>query len=289
MTTTDDLLSTLKRIEAELVHERQRRRMDRKLKERATRFKDEFQLLDRPDDAVGLQITAVPVSEDLSLQPLSKPYGQIIDDLPRPRKKLLRLFKETQLEVISPPDFDHTFSPSGWDSILRAVRSDNHRRITTKKGVVLPLTYSYLELHRDGIVEFGFLSCMKLGGSRDGQRGHLMLFPDHAVVAMATVLSWVLSLCRLAERSDIEYLVQTNIHTIAEKTLLYPPGPERTRVYGLEMGEIKRGVTTLPNIPFTSSVKITALLSTIEHDLVNAGSNEYSTNQYGEFELLDSA
>ena len=290
MITTEDLISTLKRIEAELVRERRRRRMNWKLKERSTKFEDAFQLLDRSDDAVGLRITAVPVSDDLSLQSLSKPYGQLIDDLSRPSTKVTRLLKgqDKPLEVTPPLGFDHIFSAHGWDPILRAVRSDSHRTISTKKGEMMPTDYSYLELHRDGIVEFGFLSCMKLGEGRDGKGGYLILFPDHAVVAVAIVLSWVVSLCRFAEHPDTDYMVQAIVHTTGERTFVYSPGPERPMAYGGQMiGKIRRGVMMLPKMSFRQDTDIAALLSMFEQDLVNAVGKYYNTDLYGEFDVLD--
>ena len=283
MTITEDMASTLVRIEAELVRARQRRRLNRKLKERAKRFEDEFQLLDTPDDAFGLRVTAVPVPDDLALQPLSRHPKRLVDKLEVPNVTVTRLVKDQgkPLNVIPPPRSDYAFSSSGWGAMLRAVRSDNH---SVGSNNVMPHQYSYIELHRDGLVEFGFLNSLKLGTERSGQ-GYLMLFSDHAVGGMAKVLPWVASLRRFAGLPDTEYSVQAVICVKGKRTVLYPPGPERAFGVGFFAGRIKRGVTTLPELSFGQDADVAELLSTFEHDLVNAGGRDYGTDLYGEFNL----
>ena len=268
----------LKQIVAELVNARQRQRMDQKLKERATKFEDAFHLLENSNDAVGLRITAVPVSDDLSLEPLSKPFRKLHEDLSIPNIKVTRLFKGKQLDVIPYPDSGHVLAEGGWNLMLRAVRSDDYQEIRNSAGEIMGRThYSYLELHCDGIVEFGLLDCMRY-------RNHLVLFPDHAVVAMATVLLWMLSICQFARLPSTEYMVQPVVHTTGKELILHRPGPENWpfNPHVVEMGKIKRGVMTLPKMLVSQDMDIAALLSSFEHDLVNAGGSNYSTGLYGE-------
>lgn len=272
------IIEKLTRIEAELVRARQERRLNRRLKERSERFRDEFRLLDAPDKAYGLRVTAAPVSR-LPLQPFSGSRQTLLGELGKLGvTEVARLVGDTKrLPVSPPPRSGEVLSISRFRSMLRAIRSTNRSRHQPSHQ------YSYLELHRDGLVEFGFLSCINV--SRVEGRHLLVLFPDYAVSTAANVLSWADAFRRFGELPHVKYAVQVAIHVENEDLCVYQPGPEV--VGGLDvMGKIKRGVTILPKMSFCQDTEAATLLSDLECDLVNVGGKHYSTDSWGKLQIL---
>ena len=103
----------------------------------------------------------------------------------------------------------------GWIPQLRAAR--------TRSGYehLLPINLDrndYIELHCDGLVEFGLVEVITDETTRP-------IFSEPAVWALAYVIYWADALRRCAGIGQVEYAVQIAVHVRCEKVLVVRGSP----------------------------------------------------------------
>ena len=246
-------------------------RLDKKLRERAARFESEFERLTSPDDAYGIRITAVPVGADIRLPTICRPYFKLVEGLNTPCVKVTRQLLDQEPTVVEGLASLHRVGHSGWNPQLRAARS-RPRYDSTE------FTYqSYLELHCDGLVEFGWLAVIENVNKEP-------LYSDYAVRELANVICWAHTLRRYADVGRAEYAVQVAIHVTGEKVFVLP-GANSGWSRGHFAGELLGGVTQMPRYALDDLSDAGALLSMLEHDLCNAGGMAFADDNLGKFEI----
>lgn len=252
-------------------------RLDKKLRERAARFEHEFKRLTSPDDAYGIRITAVPVGDDIRLPAICRPHFKLVEGLNTPSVTVTRQLPDQDPMVVHGLGNFHHVGHTGWDPQLRAARS------RPRHDDLPDVTYhGYLELHCDGLVEFGWLSVME-GVNND------VLYSDHAVRELGNVICWADTLRRYADVGSAEYAAQAAVHVTGEKVLVLPGPSER---WGTSLvlrshsaGKLSRGETRLPRYSLDDVRDASALLSRFEHDLCNAGGMAFADDFLGEFDI----
>ena len=252
-------------------------RLDEKLRRRAARFEDEFGRLTSPESAYGIRITALPVGDDIRLTTICRPQLKLAEGLITPNVTVTRQLPDRAPTTVDGVKDHHQVGHTLWNPQLRSARS---RPLYED----LPdFTYfGYLELHCDGLVEFGWLSVIE-GSNRQ------ILYSDYPVRELANVICWADTLRRYADAGSAEYAVEVAIHVKAEKVFVLPRancswGASALRL-GNFAGELSRGVTPMPRYPLDDVAEAAALLSTFEHDLCNAAGKAFADDTLGKFEI----
>ena len=254
-------------------------RLDKKLQERETRFEHEFERLSAPERAYGIRITAVPVGDDLRLQRIYQKQNRLVKEIVSPTLAVMRQMPDKDLaRVDRTSDLPGRIRDLGWIPQLRAARTrwqyDHLPRININE-------YDYIELHCDGLVEFGFVSVITNVQKRP-------MFSDPAVWALANVIYWADALRRGAGIGQVEYAVQIAVHVKCEKVLVVMRSPQNapdSHRLKYVAGKLERGLTTMPKYSLSEISEAGAILSIFERDLCNAGGKGYSDDDLGKFEV----
>ena len=251
-------------------------RLDKKLRERAARFEDEFERLTSPDDAYGIRITAVPVGDDIRLPTICRPYFKLVEGLNAPSVTVTRQLPDQVPTVVVGLGNLHSVGRSGWNPQLRAARSRPQHDPPDF------MYHGYLEIHCDGLVEFGWLSVIE-------DLHKEPLYSDYAVRELANVICWADTLRRYADVGRAEYAVQAAVHVTGEKVFVLQGASERWGaslvVRSQSAGQLSRCETRLPRYSLDDVSDAPALLSMFEHDLCNAGGIACADHTLGKFEI----
>ena len=250
-------------------------RLDKRLNERAATFVHEFERLTCPKEAYGIRITAMPVGGDIRLPKVCGPHLQLVEGLSTPKVTVTRQRPEQEPKPVTEPPHLRGFGRLGWNPRLRAAR--------TRPISDLPeLTHdAYLELHCDGLVEFGWLEVIE-GGNYDA------LCSDYAVRELANVICWADTVRRYAGVGRAEYVVEVAVHVTGDNVAILPgsmPSGGLSHRSSLFAGQLSRGVTPLPRYSLDDVSDAGGLLSVFEHDLCNAGGNAFADDVLGTFEI----
>ena len=251
-------------------------RLDKKLRERSARFEHEFERLTSPDDAYGIRITAVPVGDDIRLPKICRPYFKLVEGLNTPSVTVTRQWPDHEPTVINGLRDFHSVGHSGWNPQLRAARS--------RPSYDLPdfMYLGYLELHCDGLVEFGWLSVIE-------ELNNEPLYSDYAVRELANVICWADTLRRYADAGRAEYAVEVAVHVTGKKVRVWPGSHERWGTSAVRRanlpGTLSRGVAPMPRYPLDDVSDAGALLSILEHDLCNAAGMAFADDSLGTFQV----
>ena len=247
--------------------------LDKRLNERAASFEHEFDRLTFPNSAYGIRITAMPVGGDIRLPKVCGPHLKLVEGLNAPRVAVTRQRPEQKPRPVTGAPHLRGVGQLGWNPRLRAARS----RPTSD----LPkFTYdAYLELHCDGLVEFGWLEVIE-GGNYDA------LCSDYAVRELASVIGWADAVRRYADAGRAEYVVEVAVQVTGDEVLVLPGSmPSGGLRHGHFTGQLSRGVTTMPRYPLDDVSDAGELLSVFEHDLCNAGGHAFADDALGRFEI----
>lgn len=250
-------------------------RLDNRLNERAARFVREFERLTRPEEAYGIRITAMPVGDDIRLPKVCGPHLKLVEGLTAPRVTVRRQVPEKEPNDVVGMSTHHNVGHSGWNPRLRAARSRPKYDLPTS-----PYD-AYLELHCDGLVEFGWLAVIERGN-------YEALCSDYAIRELANVMCWADTVRRFADVAGAEYVVEVAVRVTDEYVLVQPgsmPSGGHWAVNRHSAGQLLRGVTTMPRYPLDDLSDAGALLSVFEHDLCNAGGHAFADDALGKFEV----
>ena len=249
--------------------------LDKRLNERAARFEREFDRLTIPDNAYGIRITAMPVNGDIRLPKVCGPSLTLVEGLNSPRVTVTRQRPEQEPTLVPGLSNRHRVGHLGWNPQLRAARS---------RPISDPRTRTddaYLELHCDGLVEFGWLEVIE-GGKYEA------LCSDYAVRELANVICWADTVRCYADVGRAEYVLAVAVHVTADEVLVWPgsmPSEGLSHRSSHFTGQLSRGVTPMPRYSLDDVSDAGALLSVFEHDLCNAGGHAFADDVLGRFEI----
>ena len=255
-------------------------RLDKRLQRRARRFESEFRVLHSSDNAYGYCITAIPVGDDIRLTALARPYFALVEGLQEPTVTVLRqTTNDTEPKRIAglKQRRAHRVPSAGWRPQLRAVRSPPRQETPTEHD-------AYLELHCDGLVEFGWVAMPSPGVDYSPT-----LFTNDALVEVATVLCWADTMRRFAGAVAVEYAVQVAVYVFGARLRCLPgswnSGGNSTLADRGSSAWLSTGVTDLPRYSLTDIEDAPALLTLFELDLCNAGGEVYADSQLGSLSM----
>ena len=103
-----------------------------KLRERSDRFAREFTRLETPEDAFGIRITGVPLSDDIRIESVFQ-GNDIINEFAKPTIKVCRQGTNDMDGDLKSIFWNYEFHPSPWRPILRATRAEDND--TNAEGV----------------------------------------------------------------------------------------------------------------------------------------------------------
>ena len=166
-------------------------RFDKRLAERSERFRREFDLLATPGDAFGLRFTALPVGEEVRFDRVYR-QRKIIDELYTPWRTVIWKKGNDSRRLEGLPEFP----PIYWRPILRGARADIHPPANSH------LYTGYQELHCDGLIELGFVTCNHVSP----------LDPDLPLVLFANTVVWANYIRRQSSVPLAEYGLEVEIH-----------------------------------------------------------------------------
>lgn len=252
-------------------------RLDKKLRERAARFEHEFGRLTSPDCAYGIRITAAPVGDDIRLPTICRPQLKLVEGLETPSVTVTRRWADQEPTVVDGLRHLHWVGYTLWNPQLRAARS------RPRHNDLPDLKYDgYLELHCDGLVEFGWLSVIKDSNKE-------LLYSDYAIRELANVICWADTLRRYADAGSAEYAVEVAIDVKGGKVFVLPGSDSgwdaSAATRGHFAGGLPRSVTPMPRYALDDVSDAPALLSRFEHDLCNAGGMAFADDTFGKLEI----
>ena len=171
--------------------------LDKRFSARSENFRQEFQHLKDPENAFGIRFTAIPVGDEVRLDCVFR-NGTVAEE-----------FKELQPRVFI-QEGDHskrllkdegTFSSLRWWSIPNGGARQAPAIGDTKFSV-----HSYRELHRDGLIETGFVSNFRY-------EGDLCLLSDLPFVVFSNLVVWADHIRNQVSVPTAEYVIETEICT----------------------------------------------------------------------------
>ena len=205
------------------------------LAKRGALFEKEFNVLQQSENAYGFRISAVPVGNDVRVDRVFSGPAGLVDGLAPPGIEInLDLGNGKKTEIVGLRDI-HRVSRTGWTPRLRAVRS-------AREYPDIPAVYfGYLEIHCDGLVEFGWLC-------QAGLQEFLASY--EAIREMASVICWADTLRQFSRNETAEYAVQFAMHVTGGAVQMRAgPGNQSNRN---PAGILARGVTPLPIYIFSA-------------------------------------
>ena len=177
-------------------------RLDKRLSARRERFQQEFECLENPKNAFGIRFTGTPVGDEIRFERVLR-NGAIVKELKEPWHSVLLQQGDKDLHVL---DDKGILSFGARCPMLRAAREESD----WGHGNTNRFDNSYRELHCDGLIEIGFVSC-----SRDSDRGgKLYLPPSLPFVIFPNLVVWVDRIRNQALAPTVEYALEVEIRAI---------------------------------------------------------------------------
>ena len=141
-------------------------RLEKRLSERAKRFRQEFERLENPKDAWGLRLTATPVGDEIRIDRVFRQHG-LAAEFKEPWHGILYRQGDQDFRSLKGLEYYYTAWSSSWKPRLRAVRGEPDPTLHNN----LPYN-SYQELHCDGLIELGHV----VSGHTDSDEGGAAFF-----------------------------------------------------------------------------------------------------------------
>ena len=171
-------------------------RLDKRLSERSARFPREFDKLSDPQNAFGIRMTALPVGDEFRFGRVFS-QSHIIEELQEPWRKVIEI--KSIGEQVDLADLPREFKPTLWRPMLRAARADSETAMQERS--------SYCEIHCDGLIEWGLLSCEK----SLKEENTCPLLPNWPIVLLANLIAWAHRVREEAGAPMAEYAFEIQI------------------------------------------------------------------------------
>ena len=243
-----------------------------RLRGRSERFQELFDdLLQTPEESLGIRITALPVGEDVRFDRVHQKNDLLASWCP-----VFEAKKDGKKQRLNVPE-GFPLPPCSWRPILRGTRNggavqpynlgylshpilDGTQNINTPSGRAG--MFRYQELHCDGMLELGYASC------RQGSIANEDFDPDWPLVLLANTVVWATHVRSQSPAPMAEYGLQIEILYRGEKAVyIRRNGPPRSD-YWLSLG-IPIPSVIFPNYSLDHEETPAALLQTFYRDFCN--------------------
>lgn len=181
-------------------------RFEKRLQERSERFQEELKHLKTPEESFGIRFTALPVGDDVRFDRVFRREDLIPKWLPVFEKK-----EDSQDRPLENPQGYPPQPSENWSPILRAARYNTD----TQPG--WNYMFSYQELHCDGMLELGFVSCNNY--SQQNSNTPFYFDPDWAFTLFANAVNWADHIRKSSSAPMAEYGLQVEIKYSGENTV----------------------------------------------------------------------
>ena len=175
-------------------------RLERRLEERAERFPEEFDKLSDSQNAFGVRMTALPVGDEIRFDRVFSQH-HIVEELQEPWRRVIET--KSNGEEVHLDDLPHEFKPNVWRPMLRAARAEPDSNC----GAAKRMLSGYREIHCDGLIEWGLLSCEK----SPVEEKTCPLFSDWPITLLANLIAWAQRFRDEAGAPMAEYAVEIEI------------------------------------------------------------------------------
>ena len=172
-------------------------RLERRLAQRSERFAEEFRVLESPDQAYGIRVTAAPVGEDIQFDRVSRDY-QLEHNLLEPWHSISAKIGNYETQLAFPS------LASSWRPMLRSARNDYSTGASKSKIQI------YREIHCDGLVEIGLVDCRVI---ESGIWRIPRIYCSYPVTMFANLIVWADRVRHQASVPSVEYAVDVEIYT----------------------------------------------------------------------------
>ncbi|MDE0149048.1 MAG: ATP-binding protein [Rhodospirillaceae bacterium] len=197
-------------------------RLERRLRERAAKFEEEFKRLTIPNDAFGFRVTALPVGDEIKLDSLFS-ASRLIPELRPPKIKLNRT-KDDEKWSIGAVEDHHKVSFENWRPLLRAARSEDSWTWGSKVE-----QHAYSEIYCSGNLEISLFATRlysNYGGEHEGS-----LYAGVPASILAQILVWSDQIRQQADAPGAEFVVQLQLVVTAEKLFVDASGMFRVDTF----------------------------------------------------------
>ena len=254
-------------------------RLDDRLNQRAAMFLREFQRLRSPDDAFGIRMTAIPVVDDVNVEPVVRQH-ELDTRLKPPSLTIARRQHDDEAPSnLRGIQATYGLNPSLWQPRLRAARAEDPNEWSGPPNEGSSY-HAYRELHYDGLVETGFLSLRKTIYPGAEKEVPLHLHFELPVVEFATLVTWAHQIRVHAGTPTAEYAIDVQISASGRF------GVRNIHSHhGFDLGFIEGGSTNFPRYQLGDPDNLPGLLLTFERDFWNAFRKEIRDSTQGTLEI----
>lgn len=225
-------------------------RLERRLIERSERFAQEFGVLETPEEAFGIRLTAVPVGEEIRFERVFRRH-QPVEGLEEPWHRVCRhIGEERQIQA---PFIE---APHNWRPLLRAARAESRYIRDIKRD-----RYNcYREIHCDGLIELGFVLDSQVFPERAG----VYVPPNQLFVLFANLTAQAHRVRGQAGAPMAEYAIEVETYVRGRDARLMSPTEHYlpANISGL-------GATKFPRYPMGNRDEIARLLNLFYRDFWN--------------------
>ena len=233
-------------------------RLNQRLSDQATRFKLEFDQLETPDNALGIRMTATPVVDEVRIDRIIR-NGCISPEFDTPWCNVIYGVDDDKRQLKGLQDSFQTLQ--SWRPMLRAARAEYRSALSNGK---IDSNY-YRELHGDGLVEFGFVKCLRRRSDR--QEFHSgPLDPDYLNILFANLINWADYVRTHANSPTVEYVVEVEFH---RNGAFVQVGKYRGTFFDEDLPKLPGGTNKFPRYSFGNSEEIPGLVKLFCRDVWN--------------------
>lgn len=230
-------------------------RLDKRLSERSVRFPEEFDKLSDPQNAFCIRMTALPVGDEFRFGRVFS-QGHIVEELREPSLKVI----ETKSigEPVGLADLLHEFRPNLWRPMLRAARAEP----ASNSGSAKRKLSSYREIHCDGLIEWGLLSCEK----SPKEEKTCLLLPSWPIVLLANLIAWAHRVREEAGAPMAEYALEIQICARGPAVKVLNPDNDYRQPW---LGRLAEDSRTFPRYALGNTDEAAHLLNQFRRDFWN--------------------
>ena len=227
-------------------------RLERQLSERSERFRQEFKRLQNPENAWGIRLTAAPVGDEIRIDRVFR-QGGISEEFNEPWHKVLQ--GENSFVGLESMDM----LPNYWQPRLRSARAERELNFPNN------LRYnSYRELHWDGLIELGFVSC------RGEKSNPFPLLPGLPIEMFANLAVWADCIRRKSLAPTAEYALEFEVISIGGPVVVLDPNSDQHHFARHDPPTLEPGTTKFPKYPLGNPTGIPDLLAEFYSDFRNS-------------------
>ena len=233
--------------------------LERRLEERSERFQQEFKCLSDPENAFGIRMTAVPVTDEIRID-------RVIN-----QNSLVQRFNEPWRTVLdgqgNPLDRYASSVPNFWRPKLRAARAET-RLDASDTGCD---NNAYIEIHCEGLVELGYVSVP--WSSNPNEVGSIYLPLPLPIEMLANLIVQSHCLRSQSEAPMVEYAIEIEIY--AKQLLILMASTYSTT----PLGTLDAGSERFPGYSLGSPDEAPSLLSLFRRDFWNLLGRDHSGDE----------